>query len=321
MGNNNLKQVKFLINGRWLRNLVILILFILIFEESCYSQIENNFLPPAQELNYPRLRGALIVEGVVYFASMAGLYELWYKKYPKSSFHFFNDNEEWLQMDKAGHFFTSYTIGLVAMQAFRWAGVSERKAMWYGGSMGLAFQTSIEIMDGFSEQWGFSSGDMAANILGSALLVTQQLAWKQQRILPLISYHPTSYSAQRPDVFGSNFIQNILKDYNGQTYWLSSNIHSFLNSKSKFPSWINVTAGYGADGMLSGRNTVYKNLFDTQLVVRSRKFFFCFDSDFSRFKLVPLGEREYFLPFEYLKIPSPVVEHKNHKLKAIPLYF
>jgi hypothetical protein len=46
-------------------------------------------------------------------------------------------------------------------------------------------------------------------------------------------------------------LEQILKDYNGQTYWLSVNLHSFYKG-SKIPKWLNLAIGYGANGMLTG---------------------------------------------------------------------
>ena len=40
-------------------------------------------------------------------------------KYPKSKFHFINDNREWLQMDKFGHAMTSYYTGYLGVKAYK----------------------------------------------------------------------------------------------------------------------------------------------------------------------------------------------------------
>src|SRR6188472_3997050 len=40
--------------------------------------------------------------------SFFALNKAWYSGFPRSSFHFFNDNNEWNQMDKAGHMWTNY---------------------------------------------------------------------------------------------------------------------------------------------------------------------------------------------------------------------
>ena len=65
--------------------------------------------------------------------------------------------------------------------------------------------------------------------------------------MPKFSFHTTKYASLRPNVLGSSLSEEIFKDYNGQTYWLSVNLHSFFKS-SKLPKWLNLAAGYGADG-------------------------------------------------------------------------
>ena len=78
----------------------------------------------------------LISEGVAYTATLIGLNSLWYKDYPRSSFHFINDNGEWLQMDKMGHMTASYYMGVAGIKAYKWAGMNEKTSIWYGGLSG-----------------------------------------------------------------------------------------------------------------------------------------------------------------------------------------
>lgn len=46
------------------------------------------------------------------------------------------------------------------------------------------------------------------------------------------SFHQTKYSQYRPDLLGSNIIENSIKDYNGMTIWLSFNIKSLILKKT-----------------------------------------------------------------------------------------
>ena len=176
---------------------------------------------------------------------------LWYSDYPRSSFQTIDDSDEWMQMDKLGHMFSSYHLGRVGANTLNWAGVSEKDQLLYGATLGLGFLTAVEVLDGFSAEWGFSWSDMAANAAGTGLYVGQDLLWKEQRILLKYSFHTTRYAQQRPDKLGEGFFEEFLKDYNGQTYWLSANLNSFFNSE-KIPNWLNVAVGYGAEGLLSG---------------------------------------------------------------------
>jgi hypothetical protein len=79
---------------------------------------------------------------------------------------------------------------------------------------------------------GASSGDIIANASGTALFVSQELLWKEQRITP--NFFHTRHAQYRPNVLGA-LAEQILKDYNGQTYWLSVNLHSFYKG-SKIPN-------------------------------------------------------------------------------------
>jgi len=61
-------------------------------------------------INHKLLKGIIAVESIATVTSLTGLSVLWYADYPHTSFHFINDNSEWLQMDKAGHLTTAYFI-------------------------------------------------------------------------------------------------------------------------------------------------------------------------------------------------------------------
>ena len=150
--------------------------------------------------------------------------------------------------------------------------------MIYGAGVGFAFLTAVEVLDGYSAEWGASSGDLIANAAGTALYVSQELLWKEQRITPKFSFHTTKYANQNPEKLGSSLNEQILKDYNGQTYWLSVNLHSFAK-ESKIPKWLNVALGYGAEGMLSGNNKNENGVFG-QNPENYSKIYLSFDVDF-----------------------------------------
>jgi len=103
-----------------------------------------------------RLPAVLSAEGALCFGSLGGLYFAWYKNYPQSSFHLFNDNNEWMHMDKIGHATTAYYISMIGYNSYCWAGLSSQKATIYGSLRSMAYLLNIEILDGFSSQWGFS---------------------------------------------------------------------------------------------------------------------------------------------------------------------
>lgn len=142
------------------------------------SQFEN-FFKPSDSLNLKRQNDVIISESVLAAGILIGLNQLWYADYPRSDFHFINDNSEWLQMDKAGHAFSSYHLGRFGSEMLGWSGASTKKQLLYGAGIGFAFLTAVEALDGFSSQWGASAGDIIANASGTALYVSQELIWKE----------------------------------------------------------------------------------------------------------------------------------------------
>jgi hypothetical protein len=270
-----------------------------------------------------RLAGVLAAQGTIYLATLGGLYFAWYQDYPQSSFHFFDDNDEWMQMDKMAHSTTAYYISRIGYESYRWAGVKPRAAAWYGGLLGFAYLLNIEILDAFSAEWGFSTGDLAANTFGCALFVSQQLAWHEQRFMLKYSYHTTGYPAYRPDLLGDNLIQNMVKDYNGMSFWLSGNIHSFLPEKSRFPRWLNIAFGYGAEGMTGAYGNI--NVSSGQPVPefsRYRKFFLSVDVDLTRIRTRSKVLKGVFTVLSFIKIPAPAIEYNTlGQLKFHPLYY
>ena len=252
--------------------------------------------------------------------SLVGLNQLWYADYPKSGFHTVNDNAEWLQMDKVGHVFSSYHLGSFGASALKWSGVSRKNQLIYGATLGFVFLSSVEVLDGYSSEWGFSYGDLAANAAGTVLYVSQELLWKEQRIVPKFSFHTTVYAAARPNVLGSNFSEQVFKDYNGQTYWLSANLYSFFK-QSKVPKWLNLAIGYGAEGMIVGNDEMVNTVFFPEKE-RVRQFYLSLDADLSKIKTKSHLLKTVCAIFNTIKIPAPAFEiSSSHGVKFRYLYF
>jgi hypothetical protein len=279
--------------------------------------------PDTTVLHKGRLAGVMSVQGALYLGSLSYLYFAWYRDYPQSSFHLFNDDSEWMQMDKIGHATTAYYISMIGYESYKWAGVERKKAIWFGGLLGFAYMLNIEILDGFSSEWGFSIGDLTANTLGSMIFIGQQLAWNDQRIVMKYSFHQTSYPSYRPDVLGSSMVQQPIKDYNGQTYWLSANIASFLHKGSRFPNWINIAAGYGAEGMTGAfTNSPENHGGSIPSFQRYRQFYLSMDVDLTRIPTKSKALKAIFAVFSFIKIPFPTVEYNTlGQVKFYYLYF
>lgn len=285
------------------------------------AQSNSSFWEKSDTLNIKRRNAVYITEAATATATLIGLNQLWYANHERSSFHTINDNNEWLQMDKAGHVISSYYIGKMGMNALDWAGESKKNQLIYGATLGFAFLSTVEILDGFSKEWGFSTGDLISNALGTGILIGQELLWEEQRILLKYSFHTTRYATIRPELLGENFLEQTLKDYNGQTYWLSANLWSF-NKGSKFPNWLNIAFGYGADGMITANNdfsTVSTTLPEQK---RFRQYYISFDIDLSKIRTNSKVLKTVLSAINFIKIPAPTIEFSSvRKSKFHWLYF
>jgi hypothetical protein len=292
------------------KKLFFLLFLVIILIKGAFSQTDSLKQSSFKPFSKKRLAIVTSTEAALYGSSMIGLNQLWYANYPRASFHFFNDNYEWMQMDKCGHFTTSYYIGKVGIGLLKWSGVERKKAIWYGGILGSIYQNTIEVMDGYSSEWGFSVGDFTANTCGSILVIAQELAWDEQRVSLKFSYLPSPYQPYRKDELGSNWKESWLKDYNGQTYWISVNLASFMKKSTKFPHWLNLAMGYGANGMTGGDfNPPYIDADGWQInFVRYRQFYLSLDADLSRIPVKSKFLKTVFNTIGFIKLPAPSIE-------------
>lgn len=233
-------------------------------------------------------------------------------------------------MDKLGHVYGTYVQGRASMEIWRWAGVPRKTRIWVGGLTGTAFQTLVEYMDGRSDAWGWSWGDIGANILGSATLIAQELAWDEQRIQLKLSFHPTRYQdpvlQQRSiDLFGERWTSRMMKDYNAQTYWASFRIKSFLKN-ARIPEWLCVSVGTGASGLWGGENNIKKDpsgniLFDRSDIPRRRQWYLSPDIDLTKIRTRKKWVRFALLTLSAFKVPLPTLAYEAGKWTLHPLYF
>jgi hypothetical protein len=294
------------------------------------------------EFNKKRFYTALAIGSVIYGAGTYSLVKYWYSDFGFTKFHFFNDWGEWKHMDKIGHIYTAYNQSSVMYDGARWTGMKKSNSLIFGFTMGMLLQTTIEVLDGFSPEWGFSYTDMSANVLGAGVFFAQQKLWDDQRILMKVSSGKRSYSKdpvysangngisslnQRAnELFGKSFPERYLKDYNAQTYWLSFNLSSFIKDHD-IPPWLNVSLGYGAQNMYGGFTNSWtdqngneyspNNDFD-----RYNQYYLTPDIDFRRIPVKSQFLKALFKAMNLIKFPMPGIElNSKGKLKFHYLVF
>jgi len=202
--------------------------------------------------------------------------------------------------------------------------------MWTGVGVGMGLQLTIEVMDGFSEKWGFSLPDVGFNTLGVSLFAAQELLWQEQRLVPKISATPVHYStaplvsvdgsqvsslAERArDLYGSSYLESFLKDYNAQTYWLSVNLASFMQEQPVWlPRWLNVAVGYGAGNMFGGYENRWPEgapefILSEAIYPRYQQYYLSLDVDLRKIPAKKRWVRGILGVLNFVKIPAPALE-------------
>lgn len=301
----------------------------------------NSFLTPADTFHRGRFWLCTGTATTLYTGTSVGLWHLWYKDYPTGSFRTFNDWGEWNHVDKMGHLFTAYQYSRWAHQGARWTGLSPKSSRWTAFGIGMGLQATIEVMDGFSENWGFSIPDVVFNTVGSGAFVAQDLLWNEQRISFKVSNRFPNYSTdpimgsdgqttssldQRAnELYGTTLSEIFLKDYNGQTTWVSVNIAAFCPQKPDWlPNWLNIAGGYGADNLFGGyENSWTKDgvTFTTD-AARIRQYYVSLDVDLTRIETKIRVLKTLFHVFNFVKIPSPTLAlHSDGTLHGHAVYW
>jgi hypothetical protein len=311
-----------------LKHLYILTILVCLIKPSLAQLTLNRILTPSDTLNKKR---EILVHAdcaAIFATTMIGLNSAWYAKYERDKFHLFNDNGEWLQMDKVGHCYSAFNEAYWSSNMYRWAGVSQRRSIMYGAGVSFALQLTIETLDGFSKEWGFSLGDISANTFGAGLLVGQELLWREQKIQFKFSTHKKNYgeimlNERANELYGKSLPEKFLKDYNAQTYWLSGNISALTHTKNIFPKWLNIAVGYGAENMLGGyTNQWNKGLTTRYDLTRYRQYYISPDIDFSKIKTKSKVLKSVFLFLNVIKFPAPALEYNSlHQTKFHWLVF
>jgi len=308
--------------------LIIGLLFMVGINNPSYScikgfpfNVEKTILQDTISLKKARLTGVISGASALYIGSMAYLQYIWYKDHERVPFEFYNDLGGYNQIDKFGHIYGSYLESYIGFHSLLWSGVSRKKAVIYGGSLGFIMQLPIEIWDGMYEGWGFSWSDAGANALGSLLVIGQELAFQEQIVKYKFTFSPSPYAAQANGYLGTGFNQ-LFYDYNGHTYWLSAGINKVIKNKI-IPEWVNFAIGYSAGGMFGEfeNKTQYKGV-TIPPTERYRKFLFSFDIDFCKIPVRDKNLKRLFNSMFMIKVPFPAIEiNTKGQLKFHPLYY
>ena len=214
-------------------------------------------------------------------------------------------------MDKAGHAWSAFVLSEATSSYFQSNGYNSKQAANLGLASSLLFQTTIEYFDGRSKKWGASTGDLGANFFGAFWSWGQRRLFGKVKIPIKLSVSLSNLAEQRPNVLGKSFPERLLKDYNAQTYWLNFQPNRF-NFKNKGPRWLGFSVGYGAHGMVGGREnrfTDQQGVFrDLSHIQRYRQFYLSPSVSLSHLHSKHKGINFLYKLTDYIRLPLPSLE-------------
>ena len=146
-----------------------------------------------------------------------------------------------MHIDKFAHGYLSAIGANVIRFGYINAGVSERTATWLAAGIAFGLGVMVEMEDarhGNDPQYGFSPGDAAGDLFGSALPVLQYYFPAFRRVSTKIFLWPS-------DAYKAGAYKTIADDYESQYFWLSFDVHDLTST----PAWLSIAAGFSAENL------------------------------------------------------------------------
>ncbi len=251
--------------------------------------------------------------GVISAGSYIALSEIWYSDFDKTDFHFFNDLNEWNGMDKLGHVTTAYNLSDYSSRVFRRCGWQEKSAL-IGSAFGFTYTSALEFLDAYSAEWGFSVYDLGANFLGSSSFYLQDKLNGAQMARWKWSYSDSGLSSINPGLLGSTTSERMLKDYNGQTYWLSIDLFKLNSAQER---WISVSLGHSIHDFTRAQRGLISEPFQP-----SSQWLVSFDVNWDKVPLRNKHLKNVLKVLNFIKLPFPAVQWANGSgITFHPIYF
>lgn len=232
------------------------------------------------------------------------------------SFHIQEDGDYARYLDKAGHFFTGFTMSTIMGDALMECGFDYSTSTWLGASFGLAYMTMVEIQDGYAVTWGFSPSDAISNLTGAAFYAARNLVPELQNVTPRWSYVPASLVGDRAT---TERPLTIFDDYNATTFWLNFNVENMLPASlaAHWPDWMTISVGYGCRDY-----EVRSFLPDGPMLPVKRRMMIGLDYDW--LEIIPessIGAINYIRQgLNYIRLPGPTLEFGDDGVRFGVLY-
>jgi hypothetical protein len=150
-------------------------------------------------------------------------------------------------LDKIAHLAGGIFVSEAYYNAFRWAGVAQKKAEWLSLGSAAFVELGIELKDAYSPTYGFSWRDVAAGTVGGFWPMAQHRSGFLRD-----SQWKVSYWQQTAKYFDERGIPRqrfSIDDYLNQAYWFSFSPERFGGQhwRQIWPDWLQLSVGLGLE--------------------------------------------------------------------------
>ena len=255
---------------------------------------EDSLSLASQEISPLKIAGVASTTLLAYGAAYWLVFEKGWWDDERSHFHFENDFDYALNLDKFGHFAAGVMLGEIFYEGYYWAGASEFQSYLFAGLSAMATHVAIDVKDGYSPEWGFSIFDVLSGTLGGFLPMAE-------RYIPLSKYVDLkwSYWINTKAYYRQSDTGIFTDDYCNQTFWASFKPYRLLPSAARkyYPSFLAIAAGLSID----------EKVFTGEPHPR-REVYIALDYDLEAFRPQGRLARQVVKFLNYFKLPAPTIQ-------------
>jgi hypothetical protein len=268
----------------------------LTWRDSTWDYRSEDSTDIAAQLSVPKVAGVASLTLIAYGAAYWLVFKKGWWDDERSHFHFENDFDYALNLDKFGHFAAGVVLGEGFYEGYRWAGTSEFQAYLFAGLSAMMTHVAIDVKDGYSPEWGFSVFDVLSGTLGGFYPMAE-------RYVPVFKYVDLkwSYWINTKAYYRQSHTGVFTDDYFNQTFWASFKPYRLLPAsvRAYYPSWLAIAAGLSID-----EGVFIKHYEGTP----HREVYIALDYDLEAFRPQSRMARTLIKSLNYFKLPAPAIQ-------------
>lgn len=200
--------------------------------------------------------GSASIVGAIYVTAWTWVSAAWWTRlHDSTGFTILNEGSFGIDTyaggaDKLGHYYTNYIMNRGFAGILEWGGFPRTGSIITATALTTAFFTAVEFKDAYHLKYGFSFGDITANVSGQATALALMLVPELDRAVSVkIMYFPSQ------DFFHALSTEgplNTPEDYTGQTYLVCYHLASLplVNREKTLGAlrYVDLSLGYGTRG-------------------------------------------------------------------------